>query len=786
VWGARVDYNHSEKNRFFGRAAGSWFTEGFGDWTYESAPGLHVAHRFRKTWTYTGNWTRVAGETVFDGQLSANRFTEQDRWFGLRDYTPGSVGLPSYMDEFCQTRGEFGGVTSCGLPRVAIAGYQTFAAGTGGGSGYLDQGTNYQGQLTMTQVRGSHTVRAGADFRRHERVRDFPGFASGNFVFNNQYTRRADDTTISPAANLGLSWAAFMLGMPSAIEQDMNARSTVTSPYLGTFFEDTWRVSDNVTLNFGLRYEYEDGIRERNDQMLVGFDPNAAVSIAPLVEAAYAANPIPQLPASAFDVSGGSVYAADTGQTGLSWTGRSMWMPRVSGSWSVNDRTVVKAGYGMYYDTLNATIFAVNQTGYSARTTSVPSVDFGQTWILGDPENGVSPLVDPFPIRPDGRRLDQALGSSLGADTLLGRAFDAQNPNREHARVQRWRLSLQREISRNMAVEIAYNGMRGDHLDIMIRQDFLPEEWWNGSSVRDITQQNLLNANVPNPFFIGNLEPLRTSNPALYSQLAGNSFFTSRTIQRHRLLRDFPHMAVGNNGLRYQNLPLGENRSHSLELGLTRRFANGFTGNVFYTATRLRERRVLEEYDREPTIWQTSQFARPHRVTADFIVELPFGSARPFLSEGGVLAAILGGWQIAGTYEWQPGALLEWPGNIFFNGDLDDIKVDDPTIDRWFNVDAGFERDPRRVPANFQKRTFPFRIDGVRQPGLMHLNMNVARTLRLGGNRTLQLRVDALNVLNNATYSAPNLDPRSTQFGRITSSNGTYMRFVTFVTKLNF
>jgi hypothetical protein len=68
----------------------------------------------------------------------------------------------------------------------------------------------------------------------------------------------------------------------------------------------------------------------------------------------------------------------------------------------------------------------------------------------------------------------------------------------------------------------------------------------------------------------------------------------------------------------------------------------------------------------------------------------------------------------------------------------------------------------------------------------MHLNMNVARTIRFAGNKSLQLRVDALNVLNNETYANPNLDPRSTQFGRITANNGTYMRFVTFVTKLTF
>ena len=186
-------------------------------------------------------------------------------------------------------------------------------------------------------------------------------------------------------------------------------------------------------------------------------------------------------------------------------------------------------------------------------------------------------------------------------------------------------LSVQREISRNMAVEIAYNGSRGDRLDRTIRQDYLPEEWWNGSNVRDITQQNLLNANVTNPFFIGNFESLRTSDPALYNQMAGNSFFTSPTIQRHRLLRAFPHMSSGD-GLEFQTLPLGENRAHSLELSFNRRFANGFTANVFYTATKFRENRTVEEYDCEPTIWQTSQDARPHRLTADFIAELPFGA----------------------------------------------------------------------------------------------------------------------------------------------------------------
>ena len=786
VYGVRLDYNHSDRNRFFGRVSGSHFTEGAGDWTYPSAPGLHALSRLRTTAASTGTWTRVAGDTVFDAQLGFNRFLESDRRMGLKEFTPNSIGLPAYMNSFCEARGDFGGVTACQLPRINFGGttsstYQVI----GDNSGTYDQGTHYQGQMNVSQVRGAHTLRGGLDFRRHQRVRNFPGNASGNFTFDQTYTRRADDTVVAPASNLGLAWAAFMLGIPTRVEAEMTAQSNASNNWVGSFVQDSWRITDKVTLNYGFRYEHETGIRESEDRMLIGFDPNADVAIAQLAEAAYAANPIPQLPASAFDVRGGTVYANDPGQTGLSWGGESMFMPRVSGSWSINDRTVFKGGYGMYYDVLNATNFTPNQSGYSATTANEASVDFGQTWLLGDPKNGISPMTNPFPVRSTGTRYDEPLGTALGANSALGTRFQAQNLNRSHPRVQRWRASVQREVSRNMAVEVAYNGTLATGLERTIRQDYLPEEWWNGSNVRDITQQNLLNANVTNPFFIGNFQALRTSDPALYNQMAGNAFFSSPTIQRHRLLRAFPHMSSGD-GLDYLNLPLGENKAHSLELNFNRRFANGFTANFFYTATRYRENRIVEEYDREPTIWQSSQDARPHRVTADFIVELPFGSAKPFLNQGGVAAAILSGWQVGGTYEWQPGALLEWPGNIFFYGDLDDIALDNPTNERWFNTDAGFEKDPAKVPAAFQKRTFPFRIDGVRAPSLRHLNMNIARTMRVTGNKTIQLRVDALNVFNNETYADPNLNPTSTQFGMITANNGTYMRFVTFVVKLNY
>jgi len=175
-------------------------------------------------------------------------------------------------------------------------------------------------------------------------------------------------------------------------------------------------------------------------------------------------------------------------------------------------------------------------------------------------------------------------------------------------------------------------------------------------------------------------------------------------------------------------------------------------------------------------------------VTASGVYELPFGEGKPFLNNHGILAAIASGWQIGGTFEYQPGALLDWGGqNIFFYGDLEDIKLDNPTRDRWFNIDAGFERDPAKIPAAFQKRAFPFRIDGVRGMPLTFTNMSLQRSFGVGGRgRTVQLRVDAQNVFNRQQWQNPNLNPTSTQFGQVTNVALNQMRFFTFGLRTTF
>jgi hypothetical protein len=787
LYAGRVDYNKSGNDRFFIRVSGNTFIEPVSDWTYEvpEFEGLHSIDRSRYNWGVIGNWTHVAGKTLIDSQVATNRFFQDDLLRRLHEYQPTDMGFPGYLDAFCAAQND------CMLPSIAIGGYQGISQGTVSG----DRTTNLQGTVNLTQVRNTHTLRVGVDGRLAQRQRGPGGNPSGQLSFSNEFTRQASDTSQLTPSNLGLSMAAFMLGIPSTSQATIQPTVNLRNHFFAAYGQDSWRTG-NLTVNFGLRFEWEDGISEDDGAIVVDFDPTAKLAISDLAEAAYARAPIPQLAASDFRVRGGSVYATAQGQDGKVWRPQAMWMPRVSAVYKLGEKTVLKGGYGLYYDTLNAADFNHNNPGFSATTTATNSTNFGQSFLLGNPYAGQLGFADPFPVRTDGTRFDEPTGSSLGVDTIAGSAYTIQNQNHEHARQQRWRFGVQREVARNLSVEVAYDGSYSDRIEMNIRQDYLPQQYWIPGSLnaRDTATQALLTGNATNPYTLANFNALRTTNPVLFQRMSANAFFTATTVQRHRLLRPFSQI----NNLTYSNLPLGEVKVHSLQLNVNRRFSDGFTANAAVSFNSSRSNRTVEEYDREPTLWLNDNSSRPFRVSGGAVYELPFGQGKPLLSEGGFLAALAGGWQTGGTFEYQPGSLIQFNNNVFYYGNLEDIKKSKPeialkpdgTLDAtkyWFNPD-NFEKDPTRTPTSFQTRAFPFQIDGLRGPGLTYINMNVVRNFRIGGRRTLQARFDIQNLLNYAAYNNPITDPTNTNFGKVTTAvaSAGAMRFFNFVTRFTF
>ena len=245
-----------------------------------------------------------------------------------------------------------------------------------------------------------------------------------------------------------------------------------------SFAQEAWRVTSKLTVNLGLRFEVEQGMTETADRMITSFDPDFVPAFANEVVAAYARAPIPEVSVDAFrqNLRGGAIYAAQDGQSRRGWKSQVMWLPRASAAYQVNEGMVVKGGYGVYYDSLNATAITPNQLGFSTVTTVPSSNDFGQTWASGNPRAGISPLVDPFPVRADGTRFSTPVGSALGGDFVAGQSISYGNLDREHARLQRWRAGVQKELGRNMAIEVAYVGTYSDNVDLTIRQDILPAE----------------------------------------------------------------------------------------------------------------------------------------------------------------------------------------------------------------------------------------------------------------------------------------------------------------------
>jgi hypothetical protein len=787
LYAGRLDYNLSGNDRFFFRATGNTFIEPVSDWTYEvpAFEGLHSIDRSRYNWAVIGNWTHVAGKTLIDTQVASNRFWQDDKLIRLHDYKPTDMGLPGYLDSFCTAQND------CMLPAVSINGYQGISQGAVSG----DTTTNLQGTVNVTQVRGPHTLRGGLDARLAQRQRGPGGNPSGQLEFTNEFTRQASDNSQLTPSNLGLSLAAFMLGIPSTAQATIQPTVNLRNRYLAAYAQDTWRLQ-NLTLNLGLRFEWENGISEDDGGIVVDFDRTARLAISDLAEAAYARSPIPQLAPADFHVRGGSVYATAPGQDGRVWRPETMWMPRVSAAYKLGGKTVLKAGYGIYYDTLNAADFNQNNPGFSSTTNNTNSTNFGQTFLLGNPYAGQLGFADPFPIRADGTRFDEPTGSSLGLDTIAGSAYTIQNQNHQHARQQRWRFGVQRELARNLSVEVAYDGSYADRIERSIREDYLPQQYWIPGSLnaRDTATQGLLTGNVTNPYTLANFTALRTTNPVLYQRMAANGFFTAGTVQRHRLLRPFSQI----NNLTMSNLPLGETKVHSLQVLANRRFSGGFTANVAMSFNSSKSNRTVEEFDRAPTLWWDDNNSRPFRLSGGAVYELPFGAGKPMLKDGGVLAAIAGGWQTGGTFEYQPGSLVVFTTNLFYYGDIADIKKSNPeialnpdgTLDAtkyWFNVE-NFERDSAKTPTSFQTRAFPFLIDGLRGPGLRYVNLNFVRNFRLGARRTFQARVDIQNLLNYAAYNNPITDPANTNFGKVTTAvaSAGAMRFFNFVARFTF
>jgi hypothetical protein len=767
AYGSRIDFHASSKHRFFGRWTYNDWVNDADDWTYTTLRGLSSLRQSRTNLGATVDWVyTLSATTMLNAAVAVNDYRDGNKLQVPTQYKPSDVGLPKYMDDKAGDQHI--------MPTMNFSGYRSISRGYAAYTHYRALAT----KADLTHIHGSHTLRTGFDGRGQFRTGGGGGNTSGSFSFDNSFTRRNDDN-FTPAGNLAHSWAAFYMGLPSSMSVATNDSYAMLNPYYAVYVQDQWRLTKRLSLNLGLRMEYEMGPTERYNRAISYFDPSAELPITSAAQAAYAKAPVPELAAPDFVVKGGSLYAGSNGAPRKLWQNELMWLPRVAFAYQANSKTVVRGGYGLFYDTINVLNGGPDQSGYSRTTSTTVTTDFGTTWLVGNPLNGVSPLTDPFPVRSDGTRFDAPTNDRLGLMARAGRGWSFNDYHVKHAREQRWRIGVQHQIGSTMVVDVAYTGTYSDRIPIGHSLSPLPAQYWASGTVRNDAVANNMNANVTNPFRLTNFTALESSNPLVYRDMSTLGFYTSATIRKNQLLRAYPQM----NGLTMSNASLAEARTHALEVTFQKRFSKGFNLNLGYTRMQARTADYFNaEFDAAPT-WRTTNDGRPHRLVASGIYEFPFGKGRAFAKHG-PLSWVFGGFQAAATYEFQPGPLLDW-GNIFYYGNLGDISSGQRTLDRWFNT-ANFERTTSKMPAAYQLRVFPTRVDGVRADMTNQWNVNLQRDFRIREKVSFQVRMDALNLQNRSQFAAPVVNPSSTDFGRVTSQTNTRNRFLQLQGRLRF
>src|SRR5207245_11415046 len=213
---------------------------------------------------------------------------------------------------------------------------------------------------TYTRIAGAHSVRAGYDLRMYREFGQNLGKAAGEYIVRNAnaFTRAQDNST----GLFGQDLASFLLGYPTSGAIDSNDTRLDTTMYHGMFVQDDWKVSGRLTVNLGLRYDYEGATTDSANRNVRGFDPTAVPSIAAAAKAAYAANPIAQIAPSGFNVAGGLQFATDANPA-FSNADRNNFQPRAGFAYQLTPSTVVRGGVGLY--TVPFIIAGNFQPGYS-------------------------------------------------------------------------------------------------------------------------------------------------------------------------------------------------------------------------------------------------------------------------------------------------------------------------------------------------------------------------------------------------------------------------------------
>jgi len=656
------------------------------------------------------------------------------------EYDPAQVGFPPSLNGYF------------GLKRFPEIGPEEY--------GYLGQScctdtvkgqTNWNYSSALSKVIGGHNLKFG--FEQRHMFTNFwqPDYPTGQFQFQRVTTMQ---DVFNPDFSQGNGLASLLLGWGTWGHVGTQPPVADKTKDQGFFVQDDWKVSQRLTLNLGLRYEWSTPFTERfNRLVIVDYNGDTGIDV------------------PGFGRLKGTSYLADANKRSAD-PDRNNFGPRFGVAYRLDQKTVLRGGAGVYFGYNVATNFQYVGTPWYKNVSMYFSKDGGITPFAS--------LSDPFPapagfVGPPGPKYGKL--AQWGFDNGYN-----LNDGIRNAEIYQWNAGIERELPGNILVEVNYTASRSTHL---------PFNGYDGTRNRNfIDRENRekygsdgLAQLVDNPF-----QPFFQGPNAIFNE--PDSLYNDAQIQLVNLLRPYPQFPGSFGG--YPQF-IANARYNALQIRFEKRYSHGlnFTGNYTYSKMtddnslgfnpwvgNLQTTGELQDLTNLKAEKSVSGVDTPQRLAFAMSYELPIGRGKPLgnhMSRGLDLA--IGGWKLNSFVTFQSGnpvgihmdagRLQDGNQRPNVQGDPagDDIRTVVDNRGNFFNQSA-FSDPGDQIPGNA-----PRYFSNLRSDGIKNLDFSIFKIFNFREGMYLQLRAEFFNFTNTPRFDMPNTSYGSTDFGLITSQS---------------
>lgn len=735
---ARVDHIFSEKERIFGRVGYAPYTNystlnnlAFAERSVSSNPGTSALIAFTSAFS-----PNLVGEA----RLSYTRL-QFNSYPISQGFDPATLGFgPQFTNNVLYKQ----------FPAINV---QTYNAGSGlsvtqaspndfgqlgGPTRTLNPQDTWQAQYHLTWIKTRHSINFGVDLQLIKLNAYNSQYSAGQFNFDRTYTQGPDPN--STTLNGGNGLASLLLGIPVAGTITITRPLFLYQKYYGFYIQDDYRITNRLTLNLGLRYEYTTPYAEKFGQFGY-FDFNAIEPTSGQKGEFKLVKP------------GG--YQENPNYKNFS--------PRMGLAWRVRDKTVVRAGAGIFYATY---------VGVNAAATDFGNGGFVSNFLFLGAPNALpnTPPVGGSWNNPFAGGIQQPSRDS----NFVGQAVRADQLHRPTPYLSDWTFSIQHEITPTLLAEIGYVGSKMTHL------------YWNRqhnqNSDTDVSLGSHLLDAVPNPFY-GEIKTGALSTP---------------TVQRRQLLRPYPQ---------YQDVlifrdPYGDMSYESMTLRVQKQYSKGLTMSLGYTLSKTiantaqsntwvvgpSDAMFNANYNRSLEANDV-----PQRLVLSYLYDFPVGHGQRYLSHG-IAATVLGGWEFSGISVFQSGRplLITAPDQTSLynfsstngraNRGHSAVLASGQSNSHWFDTTAFSTAPAFTIPNDSLSQP------NVRGPRRINFDWSLIKNTKFKDRYNLQFRAEFYNIFNHPALNATGAttDVTNAQFGQIISSAGGSERNVQFALRFLF